>query len=132
MLVSLVGYRGSGKSAVGRELANRLGWSWIDVDQELESRTGCSIAELFGQLTEPGFRDLEENLVAELVDRAQTVLSLGGGAVLREPTRKRIRDAGLVVWLRARPATLLARIAADPRSVTSRPPLTRLDPAAEI
>jgi shikimate kinase len=78
------------------------------------------------------FRDLESAVVADLCAGDRTVLALGGGAVLREQNRDHLRQAGKVVWLQATPATIRARIAADPATADRRPPLTRAGGLAEI
>ena len=130
--VFLVGYRGSGKTTVGRLLAERLGWAFIDSDDEVEEAAGKPIAAVFAEDGEPAFRDLEERVVASLCARERTVVSLGGGAVLREATRRRIAAAGPVVWLTAPAETLAARIAGDASSEARRPSLTGAAPADEV
>lgn len=124
MRVFLTGYRGCGKSTVARLLAERLSWSAIDSDDEIERDAGTTIAEVFATQGELAFRDLEEAVVARLTEREQTVVALGGGAVLRETTRKRLAAAGPVVWLTAPAETLAARIAGDATSADRRPSLT--------
>ncbi len=123
-IVFLMGYRGCGKSTVARLLAERLGWDTIDSDDEIERQSGKSIAAMFAEEGEPAFRDLEERVVAALCERQQTVVALGGGAVLREATRARLRDAGPVVWLTASAETLASRIAGDETTAERRPSLT--------
>ncbi|MEX0712312.1 MAG: shikimate kinase, partial [Pirellulales bacterium] len=108
MNIVLIGYRGSGKSTVARELAGRLGWPWLDADHQIEERAGKSIAAVFAEEGEERFRDLESSLLAELVERDKTVLAAGGGAVLRPANRALLRSAGKVVWLQADAATILA------------------------
>lgn len=130
--VFLIGYRGTGKSTVGRLLAERLGWTAIDSDRIVEDEVGVSIADLFARDGEQAFRDLEERVVASLCDRKNAVVSLGGGAVLRESTRRRVAAAGPVVWLTAAAETLARRIATDAVSATQRPRLTGLSPADEV
>lgn len=107
----LVGMMGVGKSTVGRRAAQRLGWPFIDADYALEARAGCSVREVFARDGEPGFRDLETAVLADLLagDRP-TVIAAGGGAMLRETNRDAARARAEVVWLRARPETLLARL----------------------
>jgi shikimate kinase len=124
MIVTLIGSRGCGKSSVGRLLANRLGWDFADADAELENRAGKSIQQIFADDGETAFRDLEEQAVADLLQRDRLVLAAGGGAVLREATRERIASAGPAVWLTASPETLYARIHADDTTADRRPDLT--------
>jgi shikimate kinase len=123
--LALVGMRGSGKSTVGRILARRLALSFFDADVELEARVGRPIASLFAEEGESFFRDWEERVLAELTTRHPgSVLATGGGAVLREANRQRLRSFGLVVWLRADPAVASARLRADLRGLATRPALT--------
>lgn len=128
-VISLVGARGSGKSTVGRLLAEALGRSFADADAELERVVGKTIPEVFAQHGEPAFRALEAEVVAALLERENLVLATGGGAVLLEPTRAKLAAAGPVVYLHADAATLHARTAAD--ADADRPPLTDLPPADE-
>jgi shikimate kinase len=130
--VFLIGYRGSGKSAVAQRLALSLGWEWVDADVEIELSAGKSISQMFADDGEESFRDLEEAIVAKLCERESQVVALGGGAVLRPATRDRIRTSGTVVWLTATPATIAARLAADATTVTRRPNLTPFGGLAEI
>src|SRR5262249_20535064 len=77
MLVALIGYRGSGKTAVAQLAALRLGWDWIDADVEIELRAGKSIATIFADDGESAFRDLETRVLSELLKRERTLLALG-------------------------------------------------------
>ena len=113
--IVLIGVSGSGKSTTGALLAERLGVEFIDVDAVIEQRTGKSIAEIFVEDGEPAFRELEEATTAELLSRPG-VVSLGGGAVLSERTRKALGDHR-VVWLRVTAASAIARVGLD----TARP-----------
>jgi shikimate kinase len=128
----LIGYRGSGKSTVARIVAERLGWAAVDSDDLVESEAGKSIAAIFAEESETAFRDLEERVVATLCEADQTVVALGGGAVLRETTRERLKNAGPVVWLTASAATLAERIAADTATASRRPSLTGVGAADEV
>lgn len=128
----LIGYRGAGKTTVAQRLALLLGWDWIDADVEIELRGGKSIAEIFADDGEERFRDLESDVLAELSARERLVLALGGGAVLRRENRRRIKDAGTVVWLVAPPEELWRRIVADAATAARRPPLTSHGGEAEI
>ena len=111
--LALIGARGSGKSTVGRLVADRLGWAFEDADEALERAAGRSIAAIFADDGEPTFRDLEERTIAALTGRSRLVLATGGGAVLRESNRRALRRFGLVVWLDADPETLAGRLRAD-------------------
>ena len=124
MNVILIGYRGTGKSTVARLLADRLGWRWIDADEEIEKRSGESIASIFADEGEERFRDLESAILEDYASHDHIVLAAGGGAVLRARNRKLLRRMGNVVWLCASPQTILKRVAADPASSARRPNLT--------
>lgn len=123
MVITLIGYRGSGKSTVAVPLAARLGWAWADADTEIERTAGRSIREIFESEGEPGFRRRERAVLAGLLERDRLVLAAGGGAVLNADTRREMRAAGPVVWLQASVHTLAARIAADPATAARRPNL---------
>ncbi len=130
--IFLIGYRGTGKSAVARELASRLGYSWVDADDAIEQHAGKSIARIFVDDGESAFRQMEAGIVAELVGERRTVVALGGGAVLRDENRQTIRAAGPVVWLTASVTTILERLAADSMTAHRRPNLTVAGGRAEI
>jgi len=99
--IFLVGMMGAGKSTVGRLLARRCGFDFIDCDRELEARSGVSIATIFELEGEESFRRREAALIDELTQRPRTVLATGGGAILSAENRRHLRDRGLVVYLRA-------------------------------
>lgn len=102
---------GAGKTSVGKRAAKRLGRRHVDLDHAVERSAGATIPELFAAEGEEGFRRREhDELVARLASEEPLVLSTGGGAVLREDNRAAMRAGGFVVWLRATPATLLARV----------------------
>lgn len=130
--VFLMGYRGSGKSTVAVALAERLGWETVDSDDLIESEAGEPIVKIFEQQGEKGFRDLEQRVVESLCERQETVVALGGGAVLRGATREALAAAGPVVWLTAPAATLAARIGGDAASGERRPSLTGRPIAEEV
>ena len=112
---ALVGMPGSGKSTVGRQLARRLDVPFVDMDQHLESRLGCSIRDYFALHGEEAFRDQESALLAELASApGAMLLSTGGGAVLRPDNRQRLRQGfGHVMYLRASPEDIYRRIQHD-------------------
>ena len=118
----LVGLMGAGKTTVGARVAAILGRPFVDTDDLVETRTGRTVAELFAA-GEPTFRAAERDAVADAcASPAPLVIGCGGGAVLDPDTRRRLRAAGFVVWLRAAPDVLAARVAADQ---TDRPLLAR-------
>jgi shikimate kinase len=127
MSVILIGYRGSGKTSLGRKLADRLWQPFVDSDQEIVKRAGKTIREIFEQDGEAAFRDLETEVVLDLAGRAEHVIALGGGAVLREQNRAAIKAGGhRVIYLRCDPAELHRRIHADTETAANRPNLTPL------
>jgi shikimate kinase len=116
----LVGYRGTGKSAVARRLAALLGMRVVSLDEELVRRAGASIPDLVAAHGWPHFRDLEEALCREFGAADGLIIDCGGGVVEREANFGSLRAGGRVFWLRATPTTIAARIGGD----TSRPSLT--------
>jgi shikimate kinase len=131
--LALIGYRGTGKSTVGRIVADRRNRRFLDADLEIEARAGRSIRSIFAEWGEPVFRDWEEQTLAELTSAfADAVLATGGGVVLRESNRRRIRGFGFVVWLRADPSVLARRLESDACGLAERPPLTPAGTLAEI
>ena len=110
----LIGYRTTGKTTVGRLIADRLGRSFFDADAELERRLGRTVAEVFATDGEPRFRDLEAATIRDLCrEFPGAVLATGGGAVLRESTRSLLREFGQVAWLSAPVAAIVARLKED-------------------
>jgi shikimate kinase len=132
MILILIGYRATGKTTLARLLAERLGWDWIDADVEIERRAGKSIARIFAEDGEPAFRDLEAQVVADLCRRDDLVLAAGGGAPLRPESRQAMKRSGKVVWLKAQPETILARMSGDQTTLGRRPSLTEKGPLDEI
>lgn len=104
---------GAGKSTVGRLLARRCGFEFIDCDRELEARSGVSIATIFELEGEESFRRREAALIDELTQRPRTVLATGGGAILAEDNRRHLSRRGLVIYLRASVDEILRRTAKD-------------------
>ena len=132
MNLVLIGYRGTGKSTIARELAARLEWVWVDADVELEARAGKSIAAIFADEGEKPFRDLESQVIADLVQRNQTIVAAGGGVILREENRAAIRSHSKVVWLTATVENIVRRVNADQSTAGRRPNLTTQGGEAEI
>lgn len=133
MIITLIGYRGTGKSTVGRALGERLGWTAIDADEQIEMAAGRTIQEIFTQRGEAGFRLLERETMAELLSStANLVVAAGGGAVLNEQTRREMQQAGLVIWLTASVETILSRLDADATTSERRPNLTAGGGRAEV
>lgn len=127
-LISLVGLPGSGKSTVGRQLARRLQVPFLDSDQLIEQRLGCSIREFFEREGEERFRDIEVAAIDELTQKAGGVLSTGGGAVLRPENRAHLHQRTRVVYLNSSPDELFRRLRHD----KSRPLLQVADPLGRL
>jgi shikimate kinase / 3-dehydroquinate synthase len=108
--IALIGFMGSGKTTAGRALARRLGWEFADADAEIERQAGKPIPQIFAEDGEPAFRALEELVVGRLVKKLETVVALGGGAVMSPLTRERLRDGTFTVLLDVSPQTAWRRI----------------------
>lgn len=121
--LALVGLSGSGKTSVGRLLAGRLGWGFVDTDQRVEQAAGRSIARIFAEKGEAGFRRLEREALDQALGAERQVIACGGGAVLDQANRARLRARSQVIWLWAPPELCLARVEDG-----SRPLLTGDDP----
>ena len=132
MLLTLIGYRATGKTTLARLLAERMGCDWIDADVEIERRAGKSIARIFAEDGEPVFRDLEARVIADLCRRQRLILAAGGGAPLRPESREAMRTGGKVVWLKATPTTIQARMSGDQTTANRRPNLTSQGGLEEI
>ena len=131
--LALVGYRGTGKSTVGRIVADRLQRPFLDADTELEARAGRCVRAIFNEDGELAFRDQEERVLAELINHFPgAVIATGGGAVVRASNRSRLREFGHVVWLKAAPEELARRLASDPAGLAARPALSAAGTLGEI
>jgi shikimate kinase len=105
----LIGFMGCGKSSVGRRLSGLTGHRFVDVDELVMQAEGRSISEIFAELGESHFRDLEQRALEDLVGVCGIVLSTGGGLVLRPTNRETLKRIGIVAWLDADPAILFER-----------------------
>lgn len=128
----LIGYRGSGKTTVGRAAADRLGFRLVDTDSLIVSEAGIPIATIFEQEGESGFRDREARVVSAVMEGEEQVVSMGGGAVLRDANAACMRARGFVVWLTAPIELLWRRIQADAATAANRPALTSLQGIEEV
>ena len=126
----LVGYRGTGKSTVGRLVAAELGWSFVDLDERVEAAAGASIAVIFAGEGEAGFRARESAALTEIFragrvsDGLPSVIATGGGIILREENRRLLNATGFVVWLQASAEAIWDRIQTDTLTAARRPNLT--------
>jgi shikimate kinase len=126
--IACVGLPGSGKTTVGRQLARRIGYRFIDSDHVMEQRMGGSIREFFEREGELAFRDLEETVIDELTQGDNCVLSTGGGAVLRPANRQHLHARATTVYLHSAPEEVFRRLRHD----QSRPLLQVADPLARL
>ena len=120
MNIVLIGYRGTGKSTVGRLLASRLGRQLVSTDAEIVRRAQRTVPEIIAQEGWEYFRDLESDICRELADRNQLVIDTGGGAILRTQNIESLKKNGTVFWLTASVETIANRIGSD----NQRPSLT--------
>jgi shikimate kinase len=127
--VYLVGMPGSGKSTVGRLLAERLDMAFVDLDAEIETASGRTIEAIYAESGEGTFRDLEEVALADVAGRDGAVVACGGGVVLRPRNRALLRASGRVAWIDAPADVLEPRARANPRG---RPILATTDSLAPV
>lgn len=111
--IVLVGLMGTGKSTVGSALAERLGWTFIDTDEQVEAAEGMSISDLFAERGEAGFRLAETAMIKQTMEGERQVVSTGGGAVLKAENCEAMRRGGLVVALTASEETIIERVRHD-------------------
>lgn len=125
MSIVLIGYRGCGKTSIGRKLADRLWQPFVDTDDLVVKKAGKNIKDIFAQDGEERFRQLEAEAIKDAAKLQEHVIALGGGGATRKENVKVLRDAGhKLIYLRCEPAELFRRIQMDPNTGTSRPALT--------
>ena len=112
--IVLVGFMGTGKTTVGRELARRLGWRFVDLDAEIERAAGRSVRELFRDEGEASFRRRELESARQATGQEEVVIAAGGGAFAEDETRSVLQAGAVTVWLRCDLETILDRIGEDP------------------
>jgi shikimate kinase/3-dehydroquinate synthase len=131
----ITGFSGTGKSLVGREVARRLNWDFVDTDDEIVRRSGKPIAEIFRQEGEGKFRELERGAIKKACQQKQTVIAVGGGAIVDQQNYELLAKTGLIVCLEAKPETIherLFREAACSPETEVRPLLTAGNPLERI
>ncbi len=112
--IYLTGFMGTGKSVVGRRLAQRLGWRFVDTDALIERKEGLTIPQIFAQKGEPYFRRVEREVVVEVCRGEEAVVvATGGGAIVDEESWQGMRESGMIVGLGASPEVILARVGRD-------------------
>jgi shikimate kinase len=125
MNIVIIGYRASGKTRVGRRVAQRLGWPYVDVDRGIEKATNKTIKQIFEENGEPYYRQVEAGVAREMLGGDGQVVSFGGGTLMEPPNQALINHHVLVVYLEAPVDVLWQRAQADPESEKNRPPLLK-------
>ncbi len=129
MNIVLTGFMCTGKTSVGKLLAEKLGYQFVDTDDLIEQRVGMKISDIFAVYGEPYFRDVETEVVKEVAKKDKFVISTGGGVVLRKVNIDELRKNGIIINLTAKPETIYNRLKNQPGV---RPLLNKPDPMNEI
>ena len=130
--IFLIGFRCTGKSSVGKRLATKLGWPFIDTDSLLVSESGTSIKDIVEKHGWDTFRKMEHTIVNQICVLDRRVVATGGGVVLNEANVNLMKKKGLIVWLKAVPGTIKSRMMVDQNTEAFRPSLTTKDSLSEI
>jgi shikimate kinase len=130
--IVLTGYRATGKTSVGRILADRLFFSFVDTDREIEKQQGKSISEMVAEHGWNYFRAAERDFLSSLLSRENLVVAPGGGAILHREVWTKLMETSLVVWLQADVHTISSRLSGDSLATSQRPSLTGEDMIQEI
>lgn len=126
--IILVGFMGSGKSSVGRELARYIGYDFVDTDEMIEKQTGMSIRDLFERNGEPYFRRIEKGIIRGLADIQSSVIATGGGAIVDTDNLESLKKTGIMICLKATPDAIMKRTEGN----LERPLLVNKDKLGEI
>jgi shikimate kinase len=126
--IYLIGFMGSGKTTIGRQLAKKLGWKFIDLDKEIEQGEKRQVAEIFRENGEPYFRSLEKRYLRQASYSNRAVIALGGGTYIDDQNRALADMTGLTVWLKVSFARLADRVKMD----GSRPKFDNRDEAERL
>ncbi len=129
MNIVLTGFMCTGKTSVGKLLAKKLSYQFVDTDDLIEERVGMKISQIFANYGEPYFRDIESEVVKEVSQKDNLVISTGGGVVLRKTNMDELRKNGIIINLTAKPQTIFNRLKNQPGI---RPLLNKPDPLKEI
>lgn len=126
--IILVGFMGTGKTAVGKKLAKKLKMRFVDMDDIIEKREGMEISEIFEQKGEPYFRDVEKGVAKEVSKQSNLVIAAGGGAVINEENVKSLKSNGIMICLNASPDKILERT----KGYAHRPLLNVPEPSKKV
>jgi len=132
MNIVLIGFRGTGKSTVGKLLANRLKRDYVDTDEYIERTTGKTIKDIFEEEREEGFRKTEAETIAKLGKMDNKIIAAGGGVVLKDENVKNLKSNGFLILLEATPEIIHDRIMQDEKTTQQRPSLTNKNSFDEI
>ncbi len=130
--IILIGYRATGKSSVGHQLALDGNLTFVDLDDDIVTHAGMTVEQMVSQYGWDHFRDLERSTLLAVSQGTNQVIATGGGAVLHRDIWPEVRQNSLMVWLQADVATICRRLAADEKSDSQRPSLTGQDISAEV
>lgn len=112
--VALIGLMGVGKTTIGKRLADHFGLPFVDADEEIEKAAGMTIADIFANYGEQGFRDGEQRVIARLLEGEPRILATGGGALTHPLTRERLKAKAITLWLKTDIKVLARRVANRP------------------
>jgi len=132
MNIVLTGFMGTGKSVIGKNVANILGWKFIDIDTEIEKEAKKTIREIFNDDGEPFFRQLEKRVCHRISKYNKTVIATGGGTFIDIENKNSLSKNGIIICLKCKPEIILKRLTSDKNYIISRPLLAKPDPKANI
>ena len=132
MNIILIGFRGTGKTTIGKMLAQRLGKEFVDADEYLEQKEGKTVKDIFAEGGEKLFREIETQIIAELCLSDNRVVATGGGAILREENVRALKKSGIIILLEADTDTIYKRIHRNTTTEQRRPSLTNRNAYEEI
>lgn len=130
--IVFIGFRATGKTTIGKMVAQFLGRRFVDTDVFIEEKAGKSIAEIVKKEGWSGFRQREKETIKKLTQEHDLVIAVGGGAVLEEENVRYLKQNGILIWLKASPETICKRLRQDKKTSSQRPSLTGKEVTAEI
>ncbi len=122
--IVLIGFRATGKTSIGKALAEKLKWKFLDLDEEIQKKTKKSIKEIVEKEGWERFRNLEKEFLREILYLENVVLALGGGSILHQKEMSELKEKSLVIWLFASKEIILERMKKDFKTLSQRPALT--------